>query len=70
MFGQLFGEISAPATLADVMPVVKSWRPDLIINDAAELAAPIAARLIGVRHVTMLLVRCFRTCGCGAAAKR
>jgi UDP:flavonoid glycosyltransferase YjiC (YdhE family) len=52
MFGKLFGEVSAPATLADLLPVVRSWRPDLVVNDAAELAAPIAAAAIGVPHVT------------------
>jgi UDP:flavonoid glycosyltransferase YjiC (YdhE family) len=52
MFGKLFGEISAPPALADLLPIVKSWRPELVVNDAAELAAPIAAAAIGVPHVT------------------
>jgi hypothetical protein len=52
MFGKLFGEVSAPAALADLLPIVRSWRPDLVVNDAAELAAPIAAAAIGVPHVT------------------
>jgi UDP:flavonoid glycosyltransferase YjiC (YdhE family) len=52
MFGKLFGEISAPAALADLLPIVRSWRPELVVNDAAELAAPIAAAAIGVPHVT------------------
>lgn len=49
---QLFGEISPPAALADLLPIVRSWRPELVVNDAAELAAPIAAAVIGVPHVT------------------
>jgi UDP:flavonoid glycosyltransferase YjiC (YdhE family) len=52
MFGKVFGEIAAPAMFADLLPLVESWRPDLFVNDAAELAAPIVARLLGVRHVT------------------
>lgn len=52
MFGKLFGEISAPAALADLLPVVRSWQPDLVVNEAAEFAAPIAAAAIGVPHVT------------------
>jgi UDP:flavonoid glycosyltransferase YjiC (YdhE family) len=52
MFGKLFGEISAPAALADLLPVARAWRPDLIVNDAAELAGPIVAAAIGVPHVT------------------
>jgi hypothetical protein len=52
MFGKLFGAVSAPAALADLLPIVRSWRPELVVNDAAELAAPIAAATIGVPHVT------------------
>lgn len=52
MFGKLFGEISAPAALAELLPIVRSWRPELVVNDAAEFAAPIAAAAIGVPHVT------------------
>jgi UDP:flavonoid glycosyltransferase YjiC (YdhE family) len=52
MFGKLFGEISAPAALADLLPIVRSWRPELVVNDAGEFAAPIAAAAIGVPHVT------------------
>jgi hypothetical protein len=43
---------TAPAALADLFPLVRSWRPDLVVNDAAEFAAPIAATAIGVPHVT------------------
>lgn len=52
MFGKLFGEVSTPPALVDLLPIVRSWRPDLVVNDAAELAGPIAAAAIGVRHVT------------------
>jgi UDP:flavonoid glycosyltransferase YjiC (YdhE family) len=51
-FGTLFGAISAPPALADVLPLVRSWRPELVVNDAGEFAAPIAAAVIGVPHVT------------------
>jgi UDP:flavonoid glycosyltransferase YjiC (YdhE family) len=52
MFGKLFGEISAPAAFADLLPLAESWQPELVVNDAAELAAPIAAEMLGVPHVT------------------
>jgi UDP:flavonoid glycosyltransferase YjiC (YdhE family) len=52
MFPKLFGAISAPPALADLLPLVRAWRPALVINDAAELAAPIAAAAIGVPHAT------------------
>ena len=46
-FGKLFGTISAPPALAALLPLVRSWRPELVVNDAAEFAAPIAAAVIG-----------------------
>jgi UDP:flavonoid glycosyltransferase YjiC (YdhE family) len=52
VFGKLFGEVSAPPMLTDLLALVSSWRPDLVVNDAAELAAPIAAVTIGVPHAT------------------
>lgn len=52
MFPKMFGEISAPVALADLLPLVRSWGPDVVVHDAAELAAPIAAAAVGVPHVT------------------
>lgn len=52
LFPKLFGAISAPPALADLLPLVYEWRPDLVLNDAAELASPIAAAAVGVPHVT------------------
>ena len=52
MFPKLFGEVSAPPALADLLPLVTTWRPDVVVHDAAELAAPIAAAAVGVPHVT------------------
>jgi UDP:flavonoid glycosyltransferase YjiC (YdhE family) len=52
MFAKVFGEIGAPAVLADLLSLVDSWRPELVVNDAAEFAGPIAARHLGVPHVT------------------
>jgi UDP:flavonoid glycosyltransferase YjiC (YdhE family) len=52
VFAEVFGEIGAPAMLADLLPLVESWRPQLVVNDAAELAAPIAAAMLKVPHVT------------------
>ena len=52
MFPKVFGEISAPVALADLLPLVRDWRPAMVVHDAAELAAPIAAATVGVPHVT------------------
>ena len=52
MFPAFFGEVCTPPMLHDLLPVVDSWQPALIVNDASELAAPLAAQLCGVPHVT------------------
>lgn len=52
MFPKVFGEVSAPVTLAELLPLARSWQPSLVVHDAAELAGPIAAAAIGVPHVT------------------
>jgi UDP:flavonoid glycosyltransferase YjiC (YdhE family) len=51
MFSKLFGEVSVPAALPALLELAKSWRPELVVHDTAELAAPIAAAAIGVPHV-------------------
>ncbi|MDQ6672892.1 MAG: hypothetical protein M3069_19475 [Chloroflexota bacterium] len=51
----LFGESIAPATLEDLQTVVRSWRPDLVVHDIAELAAPIAAAHAGIPNVSHTL---------------
>src|SRR5438445_2399488 len=44
----LFGEVGAPAMLRDLVPIVGDWRPDLIVHESFELAAPIAAAAAGI----------------------
>ncbi len=51
MFPHLFGTIGAPSRLADLLGIVDGWRPDVVVHDAAELAAPIAAASIGVPNI-------------------
>ncbi|MGN9913875.1 glycosyltransferase [Phytohabitans sp. LJ34] len=47
----LFGA-SAAKRAVDLVPRAEAWRPDLIIHEPGEFAAPIAARRSGARHVT------------------
>lgn len=51
-FGRLFGGIVAPAMQAGMGAAVDQWRPELVVNGAAALAAPLVCRQRGVRHVT------------------
>jgi len=51
MFPHLFGTVAAPAMLRDLLPMVEDWRPDVIVHEAGELAAPIVAARLGVPNV-------------------
>ena len=52
LFGRLFGRFAAPAMLHDLLPLIAEWKPDLVVNDAAEFAGPIVAAKIGVPSIT------------------
>jgi len=52
MFSRLFGTVRTPRMLDDLLGIVRDWRPDLIVHDAAEFAAPIAAAVADVPCVT------------------
>lgn len=52
LFGKLFGALGAPPFLADLTPVARDWKPDLIVADAAELSAHIVAAELGIPSVT------------------
>ena len=51
----LFGEVFAPAMLDDLAPLVRSWRPDVLVHDSWEFAAPIAAAAAGLPSVSQTL---------------
>jgi UDP:flavonoid glycosyltransferase YjiC (YdhE family) len=48
---RLFAEIGAAAALRDLIPLVETWRPDLIVYETFELAASLAGALAGVPTV-------------------
>lgn len=52
MFLRLFGAVRAPAMLADLLPIARDLRPDVIVSEQAELAGPIVAAILGVPNVT------------------
>ena len=51
MFPRLFGTLSAPPMLDDLLAFVAGWRPDLVVHEAAELAGPIVAAVLGIPTV-------------------
>ncbi len=52
VFSRLFGGVCAPAMLGGLLAVAQDWRPDVMVHEQAELAAPLAAAIVGIPHVT------------------
>ena len=50
-FAWRFGAIDAPAKVEDLLAAATSWRPDLIVHESADLAAPLVAEALGVHSV-------------------
>jgi len=45
---KMLAGVAAPARVADLMPIVEGWHPDLLVHGEAELAGPVAATLADV----------------------
>lgn len=45
---RMLAGVAAPARARDLIPLVARWKPDVIVHDEAEFAAPIAAKVAGV----------------------
>lgn len=52
-FSTHFGELAAPVMVAALGDVVAEWRPDVLVHDAAELGAPLAAASAGLPSVCL-----------------
>ncbi len=46
----IFGGSKVEPMLADLEPILRDWRPDLLIHDTAEMAGAIAAEVAGIAH--------------------
>jgi len=51
-FPRMFGATATPAMLADLLPLARSWQPQLLVHEHAELAAPLVGALLGIPTVT------------------
>ena len=49
---RMFSDIAAPAMLADLAPIIDSWRPHLVVREEGEHGGPIAAAAANVPWVT------------------
>src|SRR5262249_39240564 len=52
MFGRLFGAVAASAAAPDLERLARAWKPDLVVHEAAELAAPAVAAALDIVSVT------------------
>jgi UDP:flavonoid glycosyltransferase YjiC (YdhE family) len=53
---EVFVKGFARPMLADLLRIIPAWRPDLLIHDAVEFAAPTAGEILGLPHVAYNLV--------------
>lgn len=51
-FPHMFGAWATPAMAAELLPLAHEWRPDLLVHEAAELAAPLVGAVLDVPAVT------------------
>jgi UDP:flavonoid glycosyltransferase YjiC (YdhE family) len=52
VFPRMFGEALAPPMAADLLPLAKEWRPNLLIHENGELASPLVGAVLGVPSLT------------------
>lgn len=51
-FPKMFGAIYASSMLDGITRAIHEWKPDLVVNEAGEFAAPAVASAAGIPHVT------------------
>jgi UDP:flavonoid glycosyltransferase YjiC (YdhE family) len=52
VFPRMFGEALTPPMVSDLLQLAREWRPDLLVHEQAELAAPLVGALLEVPSVT------------------
>lgn len=45
---RMLAGVAAPARAADLVPLVQTWKPDLLVHDETEFAGPVAAAAAGI----------------------
>ncbi|MGH9125107.1 MAG: glycosyltransferase, partial [Acidimicrobiales bacterium] len=45
---RMLGGVAAPARAADLVPIVASWQPDVVVHDETEFAGPAVAARFGI----------------------
>jgi UDP:flavonoid glycosyltransferase YjiC (YdhE family) len=52
VFPRLFAGDRVPPMVADLLPLARDWRPDLVVHEMGEFAAALVGDLLGVPHVS------------------
>ncbi len=52
VFPRMFGAALTPPMARDLMAIARDWRPDLLVHDQAELAAPLVATVLDRPSIT------------------
>ncbi len=47
---RMLAGVAAPPRVADLMPIVREWRPDLLVHDETEFGGPVAAAVAGIPY--------------------
>lgn len=47
---RMLGGVAAPARARDLVPVVRDWRPDVLVHDEADFGGPVAAAVVGIPY--------------------
>ena len=47
---RMLAGVAAPARAEDLVPIVRRWRPDVLVHDETEFAGPVAAAAAGIPH--------------------
>jgi UDP:flavonoid glycosyltransferase YjiC (YdhE family) len=45
---RMLAGVAAPARAADLIPLVREWKPDLLVHDETEFSGPVAAAAAGI----------------------
>ncbi|WP_193315447.1 glycosyltransferase [Nostocoides sp. F2B08] len=55
VMAEVFGRLDAQAAFPDVQRMVRTWRPDVVLRDPAELASLAAAQAAGIAHIEVAI---------------
>ena len=47
---RMLAGVAAPARAGDLVPIVREWRPDVIVHDETDFGAPVAAAVAGIPY--------------------